>query len=92
MATPILDYALNFVKVFSLIPNSGKEEGPLIYAKIEKICAERGISIARLEREAGLGNATVRGWSKSTPNVETLQKVAKYLEMTLDELTKEEAI
>ena len=62
----------------------------MLYTKIEAICAERGISIARLEREAGLGNATVRGWTKSTPNVETLQKVAKYLGLTLDELTKEE--
>ena len=58
------------------------------YEKISKICKERGISIARLEREAGLGNATVRGWSTSSPTVETLSKVAKYLGVGIEELLR----
>lgn len=60
----------------------------MLYEKISKICKERGISIARLEREAGLGNATVRGWSTSSPTVETLSKVAKYLGVGIEELLR----
>lgn len=60
----------------------------LLYEKISKICKERGISIARLEREAGLGNATVRGWSTSSPTVETLSKVSKYLGVGIEELLR----
>ena len=48
------------------------------------------ISIARLEREVGLGNATVRGWKKSTPKVDTLKLVADYFGVTVEDLLKEE--
>lgn len=58
----------------------------MLYSKIEEICKERGISIARLERESGVGNATVRGWVTAKPNVETIGKVAAYLGVSIDEL------
>ena len=58
----------------------------VLFKKICEICKERGISIARLEREAGLGNATVRGWATSSPTVDSLSKVASYLGVSIDEL------
>lgn len=58
----------------------------MLFDKIQKICTERKISIARLEREAGIGNATIRGWKVSEPNTKTIRKVADYLGMTVDDL------
>ena len=60
----------------------------MIYDNILLLCKKKGISIARLERENGLGNATVRRWKKSTPRVETLKTIADYFEVTVDELLK----
>ena len=50
----------------------------VIFTKIIRLCEKRGISIARLEKECGLGNATIRGWDKSDPRTENLNKVADY--------------
>lgn len=58
----------------------------MLLKTIETICKERGISIAKLEKESGLGNATVRGWDVSTPSVGTISKVADYLGVTIDYL------
>ena len=64
----------------------------MIYDKVISLCEERNISVARLERESGLGNATIRGWkgSRSGPTVETAKKVADYFGVTVDELLKED--
>lgn len=62
----------------------------MIFDNISRLCKERGISIARLERDCGLGNATIRGWAESSPRVENLQAVARVLGCTVDELLREE--
>jgi len=62
----------------------------LIFERISKLCSENGMSIARLEKEAGLGNATVRGWKDSAPTVTNLKAVADVLGVTIDELLRKE--
>lgn len=52
----------------------------MVYEKIISLCKEKGISIARLESECGIGNGTIARWDKSTPNLRSLQKVAAYFE------------
>ena len=61
----------------------------MILKNIERICAERGISIYALEKEANIGNGTIKRWDKSSPTVNSLQAVAKVLECTVDELLSE---
>ena len=61
----------------------------MIYKNIVILCKERGISIARLEQEVGLGNATIRGWASSSPTVEKLKLVADYFGVTIDELLRD---
>lgn len=51
----------------------------MLYEKLETLCKEQGISIAKLERDCGIGNATVRRWDKAFPRIDTLKKVADYL-------------
>lgn len=62
----------------------------MILDNIVKLCAEKNISIAKLEAEAGLGNATIRRWKESSPNLSSLQAVADVLDVTVADLLKKE--
>ena len=61
----------------------------LIFDNIKKICDEKEISIAGLEKAVGLGNGTIGGWRASSPRVNALKKVADYLEVPLEQLLEE---
>ena len=61
----------------------------MIIKKIESLCKEKGISISRLEKEVGLGNATIRGWENSSPKVENLVKVAHYFGVSVDDIVSQ---
>lgn len=58
----------------------------MIYTKISQLCEEKGISIAKLERETNISNGTIARWGKSSPTVENLAKVADRLEVSIDYL------
>lgn len=58
----------------------------MIYEQILALCKEKHISVARLERECGLGNATIRGWENASPRVDLLKRVADYFGVTVDDL------
>lgn len=61
----------------------------MIYKNILARCKEKGINISALEKAVGLGNATIKGWEKSSPRVDKLQLVADFFGCTLDELVNE---
>lgn len=61
----------------------------MIYEQVMRLCAEKKVSVAKLERETGLGNGTIGRWVKSSPSVENAKKVAEFFGVTLDELIKE---
>lgn len=65
----------------------------MIYKNIAALCKDRCISIARLEKEIGLGNATIRTWKNSSPSVDRLKMVADFFGVTVDSLisNKEES-
>lgn len=58
----------------------------MLYENIVTLCKERNISVARLEREVGLGNATIRNWKWSSPSVDKVRDVAKFFGVTVDSL------
>lgn len=60
----------------------------MLYENIVKLCKDNGISIARLEKECGFGNATVRGWAVSSPSIANVQKVAEFFGVTVNDLLK----
>ena len=62
----------------------------MILENISKLCEERGVSIAKLEKECGIGNGTIRDWDKSSPRVSSLKKVADYFNVTVDELLRKD--
>lgn len=61
----------------------------MLLKNIRKICKEKNISIAKLERETGISNGTISRWGTSAPSVENVRKVAAYLGSTVDELISE---
>lgn len=60
----------------------------MVYEKIAKLCAEKGISVYSLERTLGLGNGTIKGWKDTNPRADLLKRVCDYLGISLDEIMK----
>lgn len=61
----------------------------MIYENIKRLCERRGISVSRLEKEAGLGNGVVARWATGNPRLDLIKKVADYFGVTVDDLMKE---
>ncbi len=64
----------------------------MLLKNITRLCKEKGISIARLERETGISNGTISRWGTSSPTVENARKVAEYLGTTVDELLADSTV
>ena len=58
----------------------------MIFENIQEICNKKGISIAELEREAGLKNGAISKWKTSSPTIKSLQAVAKVLKVSISRL------
>lgn len=56
----------------------------MILSKIRDLCEQNNITISELEKECGIGNATISRWDKSFPRMDTLIKVAKYFEVSIE--------
>jgi hypothetical protein len=59
-----------------------------LYDKVKARADEMGKSIMAVETEAEVANGTISGWKTGKPYAETLAKVARVLETTVDELLK----
>lgn len=57
---------------------------------LEAKASEKGFNIASLERAADLGNGVIGRWRESSPQLATLEKVAKVLGCGIADLVKEE--
>lgn len=58
----------------------------MLYDKIKEICKEKGLTVASVEKEAGLSNGVISKWNRSSPTVDNLQAVAKVLKVKVDKL------
>ena len=61
----------------------------MILGNITRLCKEKGISIAKLERETDISNGTISKWGVRSPTVENARKVAEFFGVTLDELVRD---
>lgn len=57
-----------------------------IVKKIKDLAYDKDISIAALERESGLANGAIYKWDKSSPTIDKLNKVAQFLDVSVDYL------
>lgn len=62
-----------------------------LYEKIVRLCKERGISVRKMEVDAGLTVGTVWHWRHTDPAASKLKAVADYFGCTVDELLMEDA-
>ena len=60
----------------------------VIYENIVEIAKNQKLSICALEKKAGLGDGTIGGWRKSSPNVDSLSKVADALNVSITKLLR----
>lgn len=65
-----------------------KEGENLIYDRIKELCTQKGISIYRLEKDLGFSSCSICKWKTSSPSVDKVQKVADYLDVTVNYLLK----
>ena len=63
----------------------------LLYSNIVEKCKERGISVAKLERECDFGNGRIRNWDRYKPSLGSLSKVCNVLNCTVEQLLKGDA-
>ena len=60
----------------------------MLYDKISLFCKEINIPLYLFEKECGFGNGTITGWKSSNPRIDSLQKVAKQMGVSIEELLK----
>lgn len=63
----------------------------MLIDRIRTLCVERKTNITQLERACGLANATIRRWETTSPNTESLSKVADYFGVSVDYLLGRDA-
>lgn len=61
-----------------------------MYNNIKCKASALGISIRQLEKDAGLGENTIKRWDENRPSADRLLRVAKLLGTTVEELMADE--
>ncbi|OCZ54340.1 helix-turn-helix transcriptional regulator [Dehalobacter sp. TeCB1] len=61
---------------------------PLV-ERIKDLCKKHGTSIPKLEKELSFGNGAIYKWTTNSPSIDKVQKVAKRLGVTLNDLVCE---
>ena len=61
----------------------------MFYDKVIAYCNKNHVSLASFEKKCGLGNGTIKGWINSSPRVDSLQKVAIEMGVSISELLEE---
>ena len=54
--------------------------------KIKQLAQQKGLTFAELERRLDFSNGQIARWSKQTPGVDKVQKVADYFNVSVDYL------
>ena len=58
----------------------------VLLSRVKDLCAERGISLARMERDLGFSAGSSYRWPKSTPGIDRINAVAQYFHVSVDYL------
>lgn len=60
----------------------------MIYQNIKAIADAKNISIRKIEKDTGIVLGSIYHWDDIKPSVDKVAKVAKYLDVTIEELLK----
>ena len=64
-----------------------RERSKMVH-KIKELCKERNISVAEVERKAGLLGRSIKRWDENEPSVYKVYRVAKILGTTVEEILR----
>jgi transcriptional regulator with XRE-family HTH domain len=70
------------------------ERSDILYDRFRQLLNEKGITPYRLAQDTGISQTTLCDWKsgKSKPKLDKLIKIANYLNVSLEELIKEEIV
>ena len=57
-----------------------------LFETIRKLAKQRGMSLLEVNDKAGLGKSSIYNWKTTTPKIDSIRKVAKVLEINVNEL------
>ena len=60
--------------------------------RIKELCKEKEISLNKLESDCGVAKGYISKLDKSSPSVATIQRIAEYLDVSIDYLLTEIAL
>ena len=55
-----------------------------IHYRIRRLCQDRGVSLAEVERSCGFAAGSISHWEKKVPSVERVGRVADYFGVSVD--------
>ena len=58
--------------------------------RIKALCAEKGLSMYRLEKMLGFAHNSIVKWDRHSPSIDKVVYVAEFFGVTVDDLVKEE--
>lgn len=61
----------------------------LLYDNIKKLCRKKGISISGLEKALDFPRSYICKWNENEPGIRKVQKVANFLEVSIEELLEQ---
>lgn len=59
-----------------------------MYENIAAVAFSKGMSVREVERRCGFAYGTIQRWKRISPSIDNVAKVAKVLNVTIDELVK----
>lgn len=60
----------------------------MIYDNVKFFCREKGITISKLETVLEFPRSSICKWNENEPGIRKVQKVADYLNVSIEELLK----
>ena len=61
----------------------------MLYKKIVEYCKKNNMPLSSFEKKCNLGNGTIKGWKKSNPRIDSLQKAANEMGISVAELLED---
>lgn len=60
----------------------------MLYDNVRALCAKKGITVGKMEKELGFSNSSICKWNDNEPGIRKVQKVADYLGVPIEQLPK----
>lgn len=64
----------------------------MLYNNVKKLCEQKGVSIAQMERDLDFPRSSICKWNENEPGVTKVQKAADYLGVMVEELLIHETV